>query len=78
MGPELLGAELVTFELLLGASLSDPHDGEDRSTRKNGSIESRFHRVTPYAAERLRMLFILKVSRDELFESDGSPMFRRR
>jgi hypothetical protein len=27
-------------------------------------MESRFHRVTPYAAWRLRMLFILDVSRE--------------
>ena len=68
----------VTFELLLGASLSDPHDGEDRSTRKNGSIESRFHRVTPYAAERLRMLIYFEGFEGRTFWSDGSPMFRRR
>jgi hypothetical protein len=29
-------------------------------------MESRFHRVTPYAAGRLRMLFVLNVSRDEV------------
>ncbi|HTC98241.1 MAG TPA: hypothetical protein VK734_10975, partial [Bradyrhizobium sp.] len=32
---------------------------------KNGSMESRFHRVTPYAARRLRALFILDVLRDD-------------
>jgi hypothetical protein len=34
------------------AQTSDPRDGEDGGARHNGSIESRFHRVTPYAAGR--------------------------
>jgi hypothetical protein len=71
MGPELLGAGLVLLErLILRAGLTGPGDNEDCRERKNGSIECRFHRVTPYAAWRLRVLFILNVSRDELWLVD--------
>ena len=58
VGPELLGAGLVFLQgLLLRAGLAGPRDNEDCCERKNRSIESRFHRVTPYAAWRLRLLF---------------------
>src|ERR1700716_1401320 len=68
MGPEFLGAGLVFLQsLVLCAGLIGPRDNQDCCERKNGSIESRFHRVTPYAAKRLRLLFILSVSRDELW-----------
>ena len=57
VGPEVLGAGLVFLQgLLLRVGLADPRDNEDSCERKNGSIESRFHRVTPYAAWRLRLL----------------------
>jgi hypothetical protein len=62
MGPEFLGAGLVFLQSrLLCAGLTGPCDNDDCRERKNGSIESRFHRVTPYAAKRPRQLFILKV-----------------
>src|SRR5882762_1954608 len=68
MGPEFLGAGFVFLQSrLLCAGLTGPRDNDDCCERKNGSIESRFHRVTPYAAKRLRLLFILNVSRDELW-----------
>jgi hypothetical protein len=51
MGPEFLVAGLVALEgFLLCAGLGNAHHGEDGGARKNGSIEDRFHRVTPYAA----------------------------
>ena len=57
MGPEFLGAGLVFLQwLLLCAGLAGPRDKGNCRERKNRSIESRFHRVTPYAAGRLRML----------------------
>ena len=68
MGPEFLGAGLIAMEgFLLCVGLAGPRDNGDCCERKNRSIESRFHRVTPYAAERLRLLFILNVSRDVVF-----------
>jgi hypothetical protein len=42
---------------LLCADLTGACDKCDCCERKNRSIESRFHRVTPYAAMRLRLLF---------------------
>jgi hypothetical protein len=54
---------------LLCADLTGACDKCDCCERKNRSIEGRFHRVTPYAA--VRLLFILDVSRDELF---GQPL----
>ena len=74
MGPEFLVAGLVVLErLLLRADLSGPGDNANCRERKDGSIENRFHRITPYAARRLRMLFILEGSRDvpSLSGSDG-------
>ncbi len=57
ISPELLGAGLIFLQgLLLRVGLADPRDDEDGCERKNRSIESRFHRVTPYAAWRLRLL----------------------
>jgi hypothetical protein len=56
MGPEFLGAGFVFLQrFLLRAGLGDsqardPRNGEDGGARNNGSIESRFYRVTPYAA----------------------------
>jgi hypothetical protein len=71
MGPEFLGAGLVLLEwFILRAGLTGPSDNEDRCERKNGSIESRFHRVTPSAAWRLRVLFILNVARDEFWSAE--------
>src|SRR3984957_324918 len=65
MGPEFLGAGLIGMErLLLRVGLAGPRDNDDCCERKDRSIESRFHRVTPYAAVRLRVLFILNVARD--------------
>jgi hypothetical protein len=67
MGPEVLGTGLVFFQrLLLRVGLANPRDNEDGCERKNRSIESRFHRVTPYAAWRLRPLFYFESSRGEL------------
>jgi hypothetical protein len=58
MGPEFLGAGLITVQrFLLCVGLTDPRDNDDCRERKNRSIESRFHRLTPYAAERLPLLF---------------------
>jgi hypothetical protein len=71
MGPEFLGAGLVLLErFILRAGLTGPSDNEDCCERKNGSIECRFHRVTPFAAWRLRVLFILNVARDELWSAE--------
>src|SRR5229473_3306749 len=68
MGPEFLGAGLVFFQrFLLRVGLAGPRDNDDRCDRKNRSIESRFHRVTPYAAWRPRMLFILTGFRETNF-----------
>jgi hypothetical protein len=51
MSPEFLGARVVFLQrLLLGVGLTGPRDNEDCRERKNRSIKSRFHRVTPYAA----------------------------
>jgi hypothetical protein len=73
MGPEFLGAGLIRVErlvlrllLLLCVGLTGPRRKGDCCKRKNGSIECRFHRVTPYAAERLRLLLILDVLRGEV------------
>src|SRR5882757_3113154 len=68
MGPEFLGAGLVFLQrLLLRAGLAGPRDKGNCRERKNRSMESRYHRVTPYAAGRLRMFyFVLDVSRDEV------------
>src|SRR6267378_2582415 len=58
MGPEFLGAGFVLFQwLLLCANLAGTRRNDDRCERKYGSIESRFHCVTPCAAKRLRYLF---------------------
>src|SRR6202011_1893623 len=71
MGPEFLGAGLVLLEwFILRAGRTGPSDHNDCCERKNGSIESRFHRVTPSAAWRLRVLFILNVARDELWSAE--------
>jgi hypothetical protein len=43
---------------LLCVGLAGPRDNDDRCERKNGSIEGRFHRVTPFAAKRLPLLLI--------------------
>jgi hypothetical protein len=51
---------------LLCTNLARPRNDDDRRERKNRSIEDRFHHITPYAARRLRVLFILNVSRNEL------------
>ena len=67
VGPEVLGAGLVLLQgLLLRVGLASPSDNEYCCERKKGSIESRFHRVTPYAAWRLRPVIILKRSKGEL------------
>jgi hypothetical protein len=51
MGPEFLVAGLIAREgLLLCVGLGNSQNGEDGAARNNGSIEYRFHRVTPYAA----------------------------
>src|SRR5438477_10978379 len=53
MGPKLLGAGFVLLQpLLLRVGLAGPRHNKDRCERKNRSIESRFHRVTPYAGAR--------------------------
>jgi hypothetical protein len=44
---------------LLRAGLTGGRDNKDCCKRKNRSIESRFHRVTPYAAARLRCCLFL-------------------
>jgi hypothetical protein len=68
MGPELLGAGFVLFQspILISLRLRTGHararNNADRCKRKNRSMEYRFHRVTPYAAGRLRELFVLDVS----------------
>ena len=73
MGPEFLGAGLVFLQrFCLCAGLGDPQtrdprNGEDGGARNNGSIESRFHRVTPYAAQvEPRLVYCLNATRDEL------------
>src|SRR6476620_6223320 len=54
MGPKILGARLVFLQpLLLRIGLAGPRHNNHRCERKNRSIESRLHRVTPYAARRL-------------------------
>jgi hypothetical protein len=53
MGPELLGAGLVFLQrtvflrLLLCGRKTRAGNETDGHKRKNGSMESRFHRVTP-------------------------------
>src|SRR5581483_8736485 len=69
MGPELLGAGLVflqraVFVRLLRIGCSDACDNTDCRERKNRSMESRFHRVTPLKAAEAAALFIMDVSRD--------------
>jgi hypothetical protein len=59
MGPEFLVAGLITFQLALRAGLSGSRNNNDCCERKNISIESRFHRVTPCAAVRPRLLLVL-------------------
>ena len=62
MGPEILGAGLVFLQgLLLRAGLAGPRDNEDCCERKNGSIESRFHRVTPLCSLAAAPVIILNV-----------------
>src|SRR4029079_14811644 len=47
VGPEALGAGLIFFQRLLWrVSLAAPRHNQNGCERKNGSIESRFHRVT--------------------------------
>src|ERR1700722_13655876 len=68
MGPEFLGAGLITFELRLRAGLTSPRDNEDCRERKNGSIKSRFHHVTPLCSHSDCVLFCTP-SRDELWST---------
>jgi hypothetical protein len=62
MGPEFLVPGLVALErFLFSADLSGPGDNANCRERKDRSIESRFHCITPYAARRPRVLFISRV-----------------
>jgi hypothetical protein len=56
----------------LRADLTSPRDNGNCCECKNRSIEGRFHRITPYAAIRLRLLFVLPVFEGEhwLFEME--------
>src|SRR5881398_3574976 len=60
MSPEILGAGFVFFQrLVLCGREASRADGDNCCERKNRSIESRFHRVSPYAAGPAAMLFLL-------------------
>src|SRR4051812_15798373 len=80
MGPEFLGAGLVFLQrLLLRTGLTGRGDKCNCRERKNRSIEGRFHRVTPYTAGRLRMLFVLSFERRSFRRSraDGKMLSHR-
>ena len=67
---ELAGTGMVR---VVEADLSGPGDNANCRERKDRSMENRFHFITPYAAGRLRMLFIL-----EGFERCTQPDWIRR
>src|SRR3954468_22644815 len=78
MGPEFLGAGFVFLQrFLLCADLRDPRNRENSDARKNGSMESRCHCVTPCAARIEPRLFVLNATKTSFWpavEADGEKL----
>src|SRR5579863_520394 len=60
MGPEFLFAGFVLLQrLVLRGGRTGCPNGKDGCERKNGSMERRFHRVSPSSSHRAAMLFLI-------------------